>query len=169
MTRKSWLISLVAAVSATACTHRTGAPTSLAQCATTPRSPTPLYAAGNNYQADFERDRAEGCLVYGLAEWDRSHAPAAVLQRLHGLSGARCRQRAFGGFGWGLANRYVAQRDLQSAQGTLAAIDDVVLRWAACGGFWFVVDHTPDATMAPQHRTDALQQMAPLCRAPGTR
>lgn len=91
MTRKSWLISLVAAVSATACTHRTGAPTSL------------------------------------------------------------------------------GQRDLQSAQGTLAAIDDVVLRWAACGGFWFVVDHTPDATMAPQHRTDALQQMAPLCRAPGTR
>ena len=34
-------------------------------------SQAPLYAQGNHYRADFERDRIRGCHVYGTAEWDR--------------------------------------------------------------------------------------------------
>ena len=84
----------------------------------------PLYATGNHYQSELEHDRGEGCAIYGLAEWGRSQAVPEVLQRLSRLTGEHCRDRAFGGFGWGLASRYLEQRDPQAMQDALVAVDD---------------------------------------------
>jgi hypothetical protein len=126
----------------------------------------PLYAQGNHYRPDFDRDRADGCTVYGLAEWDRAGNAAAAASRLQQLIGGRCRERAFAGLGWAVGAQYIKQRDVQWAQARLAAIADGSLRSAACGGFAFVLYHAADLEMTAQRRTAALRQMAAVCRGP---
>ncbi len=88
------------------------------------------------------------------------------MARLQTLSGDHCRERAFAGFGWGLGAAFLAQRDPAGALRELQGITDPGLRWAACGGFAFILNHTDEATLAPQRRADVLRQMATQCRAP---
>jgi hypothetical protein len=124
----------------------------------------PLFMQGNHYQPDARRDRLAGCTVFGVAERDRSGDVISGIERLAALPDEPCREQAFGGFGWTIASRYIEDRNLDAAQGALNAIADTRLRWAACGGFNFLLSHTPDERMAPAERSAALQRMAAYCR-----
>ncbi len=124
----------------------------------------PLYAQGNHYRADFERDRSAGCHVYGAAEWDRAPDAAAAVRRLAGLSGAACQDSALKGFGWGVAGRFLKDGNVAEAIATLDSIADPRLRWAACGGVLFAVERAPEADVTAEQRSAALPRIAAYCR-----
>lgn len=100
-----------------------------------------LLGRGTSYAADLEADRAEGCMVFGVAEADRARDWSSATARLGALVDARCRDRAFAGLGWGVAARFLAGHDLDAAHEALRSIRDARFRWAACGGFHFLVHH----------------------------
>jgi len=124
----------------------------------------PLYGHGTRYRPDYARDRAAGCLVFGLAEWDRAGSAPAAMRRLAALSDAPCRDRAFGGLGWALGAEYMKHPDLDAARATLAAIPDRTLRWAACGGFVFVLTRAPESALPAAQRATAIEQVTAFCR-----
>ena len=125
----------------------------------------PLLMQGNHYQPDYQRDRLAGCTVFGVAEGDRSADAPTGIRRLAAISDEPCRERAFGGFGWTIASRYVEDRNLDATIATLNAIPVTGLRWAACGGFFFLANQTPAEQLAPAQREEALQRLAVYCRA----
>ena len=124
----------------------------------------PLYAQGNHYDVDFERDRTRGCHVYGAAEWDRAPTPAAATARLARLAGDACREKAFGGLGWGIAGQFLETGDVTQTIATLDAIADPGLRWASCTGVAFAVERAPEATVTAGQRAAALQRILAYCR-----
>ncbi len=119
-----------------------------------------LLGQGTSYVANLEADRAKGCMVFGLAEADRSRDWPAATARLGDLRDARCRDRAFGGLGWGMGARFLASHDLDAARGALQSIADVRFRWAACGGFNFLV-HNAASPASPE----TIEQVAAMLRA----
>ncbi len=123
-----------------------------------------LFGQGNHYEPDFHRDRDLGCHVFGVAESDRSPDWATAIERLAALQDPDCRERAFGGLGWGIGGRWAENRDVDAARTALRTISDPRLRSRACGGFAFVVSRTSDAALTPDDRADALKQIASVCR-----
>lgn len=99
----------------------------------------PLLGRGASYAANIEVDRSKGCMVFGVAEADRARDWPTAAARLGGLRGERCRDRAFGGLGWGMAVRFLADQDASAAGEALRSIADVRRRYAACGGFNFIL------------------------------
>ncbi len=124
----------------------------------------PLYSQGNHYHADFAQDRARGCHVFGIAEWRRSPTPAAAMDRLGGLPDGACRNRAFGGLGWGLGGQFLRDGDVARALATLGELPDLGLRWSMCGGFLFVVSRASEARVTAAQRTAAAQEVGTYCR-----
>jgi hypothetical protein len=124
----------------------------------------PLYGQGNHYRADFEQDRARGCHVYGVAEWDRALNPASAIKRLATLSGDLCRERAFSGLGWGLGGDYLRRGDLDRAMAVLGTVTDSKLRLATCGGFVFVVSRGIESDLSAAERAVAARRMLDFCR-----
>ncbi len=98
-----------------------------------------LLNQGTSYVANLEADLAKGCTVFGIAEADRSGDWVSATARLCELENARCRDRAFAGLGWGMGARFLASPDVEAARNALRSITDRGFRWAACGGFHFVI------------------------------
>lgn len=126
----------------------------------------PLFGAGNTYEPDFEKDRLDGCEVFGIAEWDRSGDAPGAIARLAVLSDPVCRQRAFAGLGWPMARRLIDDRNVEAARATLDAIGDRRLRFAACGGVLFYLDRSADSRLTPAARNALLQHVSRHCRSP---
>jgi hypothetical protein len=124
----------------------------------------PLYAQGNHYQPDFERDRAAGCMVYGEAEGDRAGNAAAATQRLSRLSDGVCRNSAFHGLGWALAEAFLRDGDLAATEAALATMEPSA-RWSACGGFLFVLSHVLDTRIPAARGAEVLREVGDFCRA----
>ncbi len=119
-----------------------------------------LLGRGTSYAADLEADRAKGCMIFGIAEADRARDWPSATARLGALEGARCRDRAFAGLGWGMAVRFLADHDPEAAGAALRSIADARLRWAACGGFHFVL-HDAASLRSP----DSMEQVRTMLRA----
>jgi hypothetical protein len=125
-----------------------------------------LLDRGTSYTPDLAKDRERGCLVFGLAECDRSPDWASAIARLASIRDRPCRTRAFGGLGWGIANEFLARRDVGAAKATLESIPDEGLRWASCGGFHFLVTKAPVSSLTPADYAAAWAEIQTVCHRP---
>ncbi|MBI3784958.1 MAG: hypothetical protein HY270_16315 [Deltaproteobacteria bacterium] len=124
----------------------------------------PLMERGNSYSPDLSRDRSEGCMVFGAAALPRAGTSSAAVADLERIGEARCRQRAFAGLGWGLAERVIGNGDFGMVRADLNRLTPGMRR-EACGGFYFVMAKRPGAT--PAAFDAARREVASLCETSG--
>src|SRR5262249_2821773 len=96
---------------------------------------------GSSYKPDLTADFENGCLIYGIAEYDRAGGPVEGIRRLLQLPDLNCRRQALSGLGWGMGERFLRSGDVDELGASLAAVEDLDLRFHACGGVIFVLSH----------------------------
>jgi hypothetical protein len=125
---------------------------------------SPLIGVGNSYAADLDRDRNNGCMVYGAAALPRAGASVLAVADIDRIIDLHCRQRAYAGLGWGLAGRVVDDGDFAKVRRDLEGFSPEARR-DACGGFYFVMAKRSGAT--PATFEAARREVALLCEKKG--
>ncbi len=119
----------------------------------------PLYGQGA-METNFRQEWLRGCLVFGVAEYARAASPERACQRLQRLGDAECRERAFHGLGWSLADEYRRRLEVEPVERVLRCTNDPKVRRAVCGGLHFVLTRAPGADRPLPFPT----HLAVLCR-----
>ncbi|GIW44636.1 MAG: hypothetical protein KatS3mg077_1918 [Candidatus Binatia bacterium] len=102
----------------------------------------PLFGQGVTVR-EFRQDWLRGCLVFGVAELARAGGAQPACRRLAALTDAECRQRAFNGLGWSLADDYRRHGNLTLIAEALECAGEPALRRAICGGVRFTLARAP--------------------------
>ncbi|MCX8071868.1 MAG: hypothetical protein N3C12_05385 [Candidatus Binatia bacterium] len=102
----------------------------------------PLYGQGAA-RSDFREEWLRGCLVFGVAEYPRAGSAEGACARLRKLDDPTCRERAFNGIGWSVADEYLRRGTLEPAYRAVACAGEPPLRRAVCGGMRFVFARSP--------------------------
>lgn len=100
-----------------------------------------LYGQGTS-TSNFRQEWLRGCLVFGNAEYARAVAPERACERLRQMEDPECRERAFSGLGWSLADEYRRRGSFEHVERALACANDPRSRRAICGGMRFVLTRT---------------------------
>ncbi|GBD26518.1 hypothetical protein HRbin30_01850 [bacterium HR30] len=104
----------------------------------------PLYGHGVA-ETNFRQEWLRGCLVFGAAEFTRASSPERAYERLERLGDPDCRERAFHGLGWSLADEYRRRGLTPQIERVLGHASDPKVRRAICGGLHFVLTRAPGA------------------------